>query len=155
MPYWLEIVINLSFSFLATVGFAITINLPRPALIASGCSGALGWMTYWFLMQLGAGRVISNLFGAMLIGIIGIFFARWKKMPIILFNIPGIVPLVPGVPAYMAVRAMALGQLDEALSLLLRVAIICGAIAIGFMLAQLVSEIISSTTRRLRKQREL
>ena len=105
------------------------------------------------MMLLNVGRVISNLAGAMLIGIIGIFFARWKKMPIILFNIPGIVPLVPGAPAYQAVRAMALGQVDDALRLFLKVAMICGEIAIGFMLAQLVSEIVSRTTRKIRKSK--
>lgn len=61
-------------------------------------------------------------------------------MPVIIFNIPGLVPLVPGATAYQAVRALVLGDLNQALSLTFRVAMVAGAIAVGFLLAQLVAE---------------
>lgn len=32
MPFWLEIVINVAFAYLASVGFALTINVPRRVL---------------------------------------------------------------------------------------------------------------------------
>lgn len=58
----------------------------------------------------------------------------------IIFNIPGLVPLVPGATAYQAVRALVLGNFDQALSLTFRVAMVAGAIAVGFMMAQLLAE---------------
>lgn len=152
MNIYLEILINAIFSFAATVGFGLIINLPRRALILCGVSGMCGWMMYFLLSHLGMGAMMSNLGGAFLVGILGIFFARWKKMPIINFNIPGIVPLVPGATAYQAVRQLVLGDLDEAMRLLLKVAIVCGAIAIGFLLAQSISEILSRI-RHARKRR--
>ena len=39
MPFWLEVVINVAFSYLASVGFALTINVPHRALNLSGISG--------------------------------------------------------------------------------------------------------------------
>ena len=89
----------------------------------------------------------------MAIGILGYLFARRKKCPVIVFNIPGIVPLVPGVPAYQAVRALVDGQLSEAEDLILRVAIITIAIAMGFMLSQLVI-VIFFKLRKSRKNRK-
>ena len=71
-----------------------------------------------------------------------VFFARYKKMPVIIFNIPGFVPLVPGAIAYQAVRAVVMGQLNAALRYVSRVIMIAGAIAVGFMLAQLLSELL-------------
>ena len=141
MPYWVEIIINFTFAWISAVGFALIINVPHRALILCGFSGTAGWMVYWWGYQLGLGRLGSNLLGALLIGILGVVFARIKKCPVTVFNIPGIVPLVPGVPAYQAVRALVDGQLSDAEDLILRVAIVTIAIAMGFLLAQLVAEV--------------
>lgn len=140
MPYWLELLVQLSFSYLSTVAFAIIINVPRRALNLAGWAGAIGWLTYWLLMELHTGRMLANLLGALAIGVCGMLFARRKKMPVIIFNIPGLVPLVPGATAYQAVRALVLGRIETALALTLRVAMVAGAIAVGFMLAQLLAE---------------
>ena len=57
------------------------------------------------------------------------------------FNIPALVPLVPGVPAYQAVRALVVGDYSQGENLLLRVAIVNGAIALGFMLSTMCTEV--------------
>ena len=57
MPFWLEIIINFSFAWLAAVGFALIINVPHRALVLCGMSGAIGWMVYWFSDQLSFGRL--------------------------------------------------------------------------------------------------
>lgn len=152
MAYPLQILVNMSFSFFATFGFALTINIPRRALLLCGVSGMSGWMTYWWLMQLGTGRMIANLSGAFIIGILGIVFSRVRKMPIIIFNIPGIVPLVPGAPAFQAVRAIVDGDIDNALRLTMKVGIVISAIALGFMLAQLVSVLTTRISNNKKKR---
>ncbi|WP_461213727.1 threonine/serine exporter family protein [Lacticaseibacillus sp. GG6-2] len=141
MPYWVQFLIQLSFSYLSTVAFAIIINVPRRALNLAGWAGAVGWLVYWVLTyDLDVGRMLANLCGAFAIGLCGIIFSRVKKMPVIIFNIPGLVPLVPGATAYQAVRALVLGQIDKASRLTIRVVMVAGAIAVGFMLAQLLAE---------------
>ena len=142
MQWRFALLVQLLFSYLATVAFAIIINVPRKALNLAGWAGMMGWLAYWLLMEVGSGRMMANLVGAFVIGLCGIFFARYKKMPVIIFNIPGFVPLVPGAVAYQAVRATVLGDLDGALQYVSRVVMIAGAIAVGFMLAQLLSEVL-------------
>lgn len=137
--------IQAAFSYLATVAFAICINVPRRALNACGIGGMVGWMCYWLFSNLGTGRMVGNLLGAFMIGIFGILFSRMKKMPVIIFNIPGLVPLVPGATAYQAVRATVLGNYVEAMGYAISVIMTAGAIAIGFMLAQVVGDL----TRRI------
>lgn len=149
MSYWEEIVINIVFSYVASVGFALTINVPHRALNLSGISGTLGWMVYWFGFQLGWGRMLSNLLGAFVIGIFGLFFARVKKCPVTVFNIPAVVPLVPGVPAYLAVRELVTGNYNHAEEMILRVGIVTAAIALGFLLSTLFTE----TFYKIRKER--
>ena len=64
------IVIHVIFSYLATVGFAVTLNIPRSALNVCGLIGILGWMTYKFLYLGHTGMVLANLVAAVVIGIV-------------------------------------------------------------------------------------
>lgn len=155
MPFWLEIVINLVFAWLASVGFGLIINVPHRALVLCGISGSAGWILYWLANRIGVGRLGSNLLGALCVGTLGLVFARIKKCPVTVFNIPGVVPLVPGVPSYQAVRAMVEGQLSDAEDLILRVAIVTIAIAMGFMLAQLIGEIFFKTRKNRKNKKNL
>ena len=132
MPFWLEIIVNLVFAWLASVGFGLIINVPHRALVLCGVSGSAGWILYWLANRIGIGRLGSNLLGALCVGSLGLVFARIKKCPVTVFNIPGVVPLVPGVPAYQAVRAMVEGQLSDAEDLILRVAIVTNCDCDGF-----------------------
>lgn len=141
MNFWLQAVIQFSFCYVSTVAFAICINVPRRGLNCAGLAGMLGWVVYWFLYKAGVSVMIGNLLGAFAIGIAGILFARWKKMPVIMFNIPGLVPLVPGATAYEAVRALVSNNMDQGIQLLVRVILVAGSIAVGFMLAQLFGDI--------------
>lgn len=147
MPIWLEILINVVFSYIASVGFALTINVPHRALNLSGISGVVGWMVYWFAARANMGRMLSNLMGAFVIGILGLIFARIKKCPVTVFNIPALVPLVPGVPAYQAVRNLVNGETFEAETAILRVAIVTCAIALGILLSTMITEMFYRTKR--------
>ncbi len=66
-----------------------------------------------------------------------------KKMPMIIFNIPSLVPLVPGGPAYKAVREFALGDNFVGFENLMIVVITAGAIAGGFMMTSVVEKIVN------------
>ncbi|WP_461219653.1 threonine/serine exporter family protein [Lapidilactobacillus salsurivasis] len=153
MPLWVIFLIQAAFSYLGTAAFAICVNNPRRALNACGLCGMVGWLAYWTVFQLGAGRMIANVTGSLVLGIMSLIFARRKKMPAILFNIPGIVPLVPGVTAYQAVYEMVLGSVDQAIVYSFRVAMVAGAIAIGFMLTSLFAEVWTRIRRRRQRQK--
>ena len=58
-------------------------------------------------------------------------------------------------PAYQAVRAMVEGQLSDSENLILRVAIVTIAIAMGFMLAQLIGEIFFKKRQNRKNKKNL
>lgn len=152
MPFWLEIIINIAFSYISSVGFALTINVPHRALNLAGINGIIGWMIYWFAARAGTGRMISNLLGAFVIGILSLFFARIKKCPVTVFDIPALVPLVPGVPAYQAVRSLVDGKMNAAEASLLRVAVVTCAIALGILLSTMIIELFYRAKKFYRRQ---
>lgn len=148
MTILMELVVQTTFSYLGTIAFAIMINIPRRALNACGLCGMAGWLTFWLLYQVGSGRMVANVMGSLILGVMGLYFARKKKMPAILFNIPGIVPLVPGATAYQAVYEMVLGSVNKAIIYSVRVLLVAGGIAVGFMLTSLLSEIMTKIRQR-------
>src|SRR5699024_8991832 len=132
MPCWLEIIINIVFAWLAAVGFGLIINVPHRALVLCCISGSAGWILYWLANRIGVGRMGPTRLVGLCVGVLVLVFARIKKCPVNVFNIPGVDPLVPGVPAYHAVRSMVEGQLSDSENLILRVAIVTIAIVMGF-----------------------
>lgn len=118
----------------------------RAELLACGFTGAAGWMTFWILQTYCHQNIgISNFLGAMMIGLISIFFSRIMHMPVIVFNVPSLVPLVPGGPAYMAVRYMMNQEFTESMEKVVTVLVTAGAIAIGFMFTNLIERALKRT----------
>lgn len=133
--------IHFLFSFLGTVAFGVLTNIPRRALLPSGITGGFGWICYYYLIHHGSSLAFSNFSAVFLMGCIGIYFSKRYKMPLITFNIPSIVALVPGAPAYKAAREFAIGDNLAGFENLMIVVITAGSIAAGFIMVSLVEQI--------------
>ena len=96
----LFLIVNVVFCYMATVGFGVILNIPRRGLNACGIVGVIGWLVYVCIKDCFSSSMLANLLAAFSIGMGAMFCARFKKMPMILFNIPSLVPLVPGGQAY-------------------------------------------------------
>lgn len=138
----MEVIIHCLFSYLSTVTFGIVTNVPRKVLNACGLTGAVGWMIFWFTKNLEAGEIFANFLGAIGIGLLSIYFSRRKKMPMTIFNIPSLVPLVPGGAAYQAVRSIVLGDYVGGFHSITKVILTAGAIAAGFMVTGIVERLL-------------
>lgn len=137
------LLIHFLFSFMSTVSFGVLTNVPRRTLLASGLIGNLGWMVYFLMREADYPLGFSNFIAAFLIGCLSIFFSRLKKIPMLVFIVPSLVPLVPGGPAYLAVREIVIGDGDKGLYYMLIVAVTAGAIAGGFVMTTLVEKIVA------------
>ena len=121
--------------------FGIITNIPRKALVACGITGMTGWMIYYVLTQtFDASQTFANFLGTVGLGIASIFFPVTKNADDY-FYIPSLVPLVPGGPAYQAVRSILLGNIDDGLQLILKLSLLLQAIA-GFMVTSLLERIV-------------
>ena len=144
------LIVQFSFSFLTTAAFAIITNVPKRSLIACGLTGMLGWMVYWSADSFGSGDVFATFLGAFTVALASYYFSKHKSLPVTIFNIPGIVPLVPGSLAYQSVRNLVLGDYVEAVSFAVRALMIAGAIAAGLVL----SEVFNHNIRNFREKKE-
>lgn len=92
----------------AAIGFAILFNVPTRALVPIWILAGLGTMTKFVFINMGIGIILSSFAGASLVGIIGIYAAKKYYGPPLVFSIPSVIPMVPGVFAYN----MMLGFMD-------------------------------------------
>ncbi len=123
-------------SFVATLGIAVLFNAPRKSLIHCGLVGIIGWITYYALIQDKLDSVPASFASAFVIAILAHILAKIYKMPMTIFSIAGIIPLVPGGMAYEAMRAIAANNYLESLQYATRAGILTGSIVMGLVFAE-------------------
>lgn len=135
-------------SFFASSGFGILFGAPKRALIQCGLVGMSGWLLYLFLTENLMDRVPATIFAAMLVSVLSYMCAKIFKLPIIIFNVSGIIPLVPGGLAYYAMRNFVENDYTTALELSAEVALLAGGIAIGLMFSEVVRQVVLKVAAR-------
>lgn len=143
-------------AFVASFAFGVMYNVPTRTLLASSISGALGWIVYYiiafefdFVLFIGAGAA------SFLIAFLSQWFARHYRMPVIVFAVPAIIPLVPGGSAYNMMRAFIEGNSELALMYGTETFLISGAIALGLSLNSGLFQVFSSRSFGKRDTRYL
>lgn len=97
---WFELLEKGFWGGCAGVGFAVLFNVPARALWAVFMLGFVGCFAKFTLLGLEAHVVIAALVGASLVGVFSIKAAHSKHAPPLIFAIPSVIPLVPGIFSY-------------------------------------------------------
>lgn len=125
-------------SFISTTLFSILFNAPKRLLLPCGFVGSMGWLIYIFTFNLELGKVAASFTGSLILGIMSHTMSRHFKRPVIIFIVPGIIPLVPGGAAYEATRQLVTNDYTNAVNTFLEVTLISGAIAFGILVAEII-----------------
>lgn len=147
----MEILTHILLSFIATAGFGIIFNAPTKSLFQCGFVGMVGWMVYWLILGAGFDVSIASFLGAFAIALIGHLMARYYKIPMIIFIVAGIIPLVPGGAAYDAMRHVVSNDYNGAIPLAAKAFIVSGAIAMGLVFAEVLVQITLKSTRKRKR----
>ncbi|AJC96733.1 threonine/serine exporter family protein [Staphylococcus hyicus] len=137
MTYLLYYVAQFIISFISTMLFSIIFNAPKKLLVAVGFVGAMGWIIYKFTIDLNYGAVPAAFLGSFILGVMSHVMSRRYKRPVIIFIVPGIIPLVPGGAAYEATRLLVSNEYTKAVNQFLEVTLTSGAIAFGILCAEI------------------
>ena len=96
--------ISFCYKFYFDSTFSIIFNAPKRLLLACGFVGALAWTIYQYTVDMDLGKVGAAFLGSLILGLLSHVMSRRYKRPVIIFIVPGIIPLVPGGTAYEATR---------------------------------------------------
>ena len=140
-------------SFLAAGAFGVVFNAPRRTLVSCGLVGMSGWLIYRTYFLVFDDSVQATFAGAFAVALVAHLLAKKFKMPMIVFSIAGIIPLVPGSRAYNSMRNIVENNYLEAISFAADALMISGAIAMGLVFAEvLMQAIFKRQAKRMQKK---
>ena len=148
-------IIQAVLSFLAAAGFGILFNAPRKMLFHCGSVGMAGWLIYRAFYEWSADPMQSSFLGAFAVALVAHIFARKFGMPMIIFSVPGIIPLVPGGMAYNAMRHIVENDFLAGISYASGAFMVSGAIAMGLVFAEVMFQLFFRSVAHRKRKRAL
>ncbi len=141
--------VSIFFAFIATIAFGKLFNTPRRVLVLGGLVGAIGFAVYIYMKDvLGYSSMLSNFAGTIVLSIISEVFARIFKEPVTVFSIPGIIPLVPGLPLYRAMNFFMLNAYNVGMEKMVQASLDATAIALGILLISSMARLFKNSKTR-------
>lgn len=134
--------------FFLSLSIGILYRVPKPLLVYGSAVGAIGWLSLQAILGLSGSIVIGSFIGSLVVALASELLARRLRRPATIFLIPGFIPLVPGLEAYLTMLAMIRGDYLEGLAMGVRTALMGGAIAMGIFVISTVVHTISVRQRR-------
>lgn len=139
----MPIYLHFFFSCIATVGFSVFLNAPTNSLLPAGVTGGIGWCVYFYLFGVSANSIFANFIAAGVVSLLSEILARKLKQPAILFVIPGIIPLVPGLGMYNTMLYMVQKDFELGISTGVDTVFVGVAIALGVLIITSLSRTFS------------
>lgn len=137
VPLWQHFL----FAAFATCGFAIFFNVQPKLLLWEALVGAIGWVVFLVGIDHYENPMIYSFLAAAVISLCSEILARKLKQPAILFVIPGILPLVPGVGLYQTVYLIMFKKYTLAASTGTKAVIVSMGIALGILVIASLSRV--------------
>ncbi|MBS5788542.1 MAG: threonine/serine exporter family protein [Clostridioides difficile] len=154
----MPIILHFFFSGLATVGFAVFFNTPTRLLAPAGITGGVGWIIYIYLFNLSTSTAFAGFVAGAFVSLCSEILARKMKQPAIVFVIPGILPLIPGIGLYNTMLFMIQKNYSMSVTKGTDAIFLSAAIALGVLvITSLVRTLNIVRSRQIaeRKQRKL
>ncbi len=125
---------QLIFSFIATLSFSMLFNTPKSELVFCGICGTFAWLAY----ELSVWNGLSTVSGAFVASLLVTYMCRTlsfvRKIPLTIFLLSGIIPLVPGAGIYSTMYNIVLNDVTRATVKGVETLKISGVIAIGIII---------------------
>lgn len=99
---------------IATISFSIIFSTPRKEYLYCGVTGAIGWGCYLLANSVLSSVTMATFIGTLAITIVSRFFAVNRRLPVTIFLIAGIFPLVPGMGIYFTTYYLVMNEMTLA-----------------------------------------
>lgn len=141
-------IIQIVAAFIGTVFFSLLFNVSSKELIYCGFLGAFAWGIYLLLLSLTGSAVVGAIVVTLIISILSQVLARFRKNPVTIYQIAGIIPLVPGIGMYNTLQSFVLKDYELALTYFSETIAIASAIAVGMLLITSINKVLRETKKK-------
>jgi uncharacterized membrane protein YjjB (DUF3815 family) len=119
------------FGAIAILGFSIRNNIRGWKLVFTSLGGAISWGAYLMFLQWSSSLLLSIFLSTLLVCLYSEFVGRAFRMPVSVFVICSIIPLVPGSGLFYAMKAYIDGNITEAMGKMGETLMIAGTISVA------------------------
>ncbi|WP_066403022.1 threonine/serine exporter family protein [Flavisolibacter tropicus] len=145
MEEWINILFKAFWCGCAAVGFGILFNVPRKSLFAIWFGGVIvGLVKYSVLFFASSSVIVASFAASLILSVYCLIIANKHQEPEIIFAIPSVIPLVPGVFAYRTMLGLIKlsGSIGEDYALTLNETVHNGTITLFVIMAFTIGVII-------------
>ncbi|MDF2543224.1 MAG: hypothetical protein K0S47_2942 [Herbinix sp.] len=127
-------IIQLIVSFIATIAFSVLFSVPRKEYLFCGICGVISWFFYLISYNVLSSVTYASLIATIVLTLASRVFAVNRRVPVTVFLIAGIFPLVPGAGIYYTAYYIFANEINTAVSKGIETIGIAIAISFGIML---------------------
>lgn len=139
---------------IGTFAFAVVLNAPTKEYILCAFNGAIAWLSYFLMKELGAGVTMACIVSTFIITLISRLLSAIRKNPSTVFLVTAIFPLVPGAGIYYTVYYLIMEDFAAAGSKGMETFEIAGGIVLGIIFGFIIPQGIFSKLASLSKKEE-
>ncbi len=141
--WWMQV----SYGFIAILGFSIRSNIKGWKLLFTSIGGALSWGLYLLFLAWSSSLLLSVFLATLAVCLYSEFMGRAFKVPVAVFVICSIIPLVPGSGLYYSMIAYIDGRTLEAMRKMGETMMIAGTISVAIAVMSSVANIFRKMLR--------
>lgn len=122
-------------AFTGSFAFGLLFNIRGKNNVYAALGGLFGWLIYLFTGNFTETVLVQFFTAAIVISIYAECMAIWRKTPVTVFIIPGMIPLVPGGAIFYTMQELIMGNYEKSYQMGVHTIAIAGSIAMGILIA--------------------
>lgn len=122
-------------AFTGSFAFGLMFNIRGKNNVYAALGGVFGWMIYLITGNFTENVLVQFFAAAIAISIYAECMAIWRKTPVTVFIISGMIPLVPGGTIFYTMQELIMGNYEKSYQLGVHTIAIAGSIAMGILIA--------------------
>ncbi len=149
----MEIILSLICSYIACMGFCFIFHIRGKLVFLTPIGGVIIWGVYLALQTAFPSVVLRTLLATMVAAVFCEIIARVMKVPVTVYMIIAILPLVPGSGIYYTMLACIQSNYELFIVKGIETIGIAGAIAAGMLIISTLFRIGTEISKRIKKER--
>lgn len=128
-------------AYIGSLCFGVVFNIRGLNLFIASFGGLVAWFTYLLCGFFMAEGIIQYFIASIVISIYSEWMAVYRKTPVTVFIVLGMVPLVPGGSIFYTMQHLILGKYELSYQTGIYTFAIAGAIAMGILIASFLVQL--------------
>ena len=120
-------------AMVGVIAFSILFRAPKQQWLACGIAGTIGWIVYCIMSDFGCSVLAANFIATTALTLFSRWMATLRQMPITVFLVPGIFPLVPGAGIYYTAYYFFMADPIQGAAKAMETFAIAGSITVGII----------------------